>query len=137
MDISTVDSLLFNKLSLSDLCKLKLDFLAILHIKKQFMQQNFDEHTRVELQRFENQKQTSMLLNEFLEDAKRSHHNLKLLGMYDAPKRDPVKIYFEMSVKNLILGNRLTGPALAGDPGFAALLQKYYCSQVLLDRDPR
>jgi hypothetical protein len=34
VDISTVDSLLFNKFSLSDLCKLKLDFLAILHIKK-------------------------------------------------------------------------------------------------------
>lgn len=63
-----------------------------------------------------------MLLSEFLEDAKRCHHNLKLLAMYEAPKRDPVKIYFEISVKNLILSNRLTGPALAGDPGFATLL---------------
>lgn len=52
--ISVVDSLLFNQFSLSDLCKLKLDFLAILRLKKQFVQHNFDEHTRVELLRFEN-----------------------------------------------------------------------------------
>lgn len=55
-EISIVDSLLFNNFSLSDLCKLKLDFLAILYMRKQFVVQNFDEHTRVELQRFEHQK---------------------------------------------------------------------------------
>jgi len=76
-------------------------------------------------------------MNEFMEDAKRCHQNLKLLGVYDAARRDPAKIYFEISVKNLVLSNRLTGPALAGDPGFASLLQKYYCSQISLDRDPR
>lgn len=47
--ISVVDELLFNQFTLSELCKLKLDFLALLRLKKQLLQSNFDEHTRVEM----------------------------------------------------------------------------------------
>ena len=58
----------------------------------------------------------------YLADAKRTAENLNLLGIYESEKRDPFKIYIEMSTKNLIVGNRLSGPCLASDPHIANLL---------------
>lgn len=59
---------------------------------------------------------------QYLADAKRTADNLDLLGIYRSEKRDPFKIYMEMSTKNLIIGNRLSGPCLASDPHVARLL---------------
>ena len=63
-DISIVDRFLYNNFTVAQLVKVKLDFLAILHLKKAFISQNFDEHTRVELLRFEEQCETGALMHE-------------------------------------------------------------------------
>lgn len=52
-EISIVDDLLYNQFTMLELCKLRIDFLSILYTKKSLMYQNFDEHTIVEIQRFE------------------------------------------------------------------------------------
>ena len=51
--ISYVDFYFLNNFSTVELVKLKLEFLALLSLKKEFMQDNFDELTFIELQRFE------------------------------------------------------------------------------------
>ena len=51
--ISHVDSFLLNNFSTVELVKLKLEFLAVLSSKKEFVSHNFDEITFIELQRFE------------------------------------------------------------------------------------
>ena len=39
-------------------------------------------------------------------------------------------MYFELSVKDLILSNRITGPALAEDMNVSKVLHKFFSSQV-------
>ena len=52
-EISVVDDFLFNEFRLVDLIKIKLDFLSILYLKKDYMHHNFDIKTNIELNRFE------------------------------------------------------------------------------------
>lgn len=52
-EISMVDKFLFNEFKLVDLIKLKLDFLAVIHQKKDLLQHNFDVKTNIEMNRFE------------------------------------------------------------------------------------
>jgi hypothetical protein len=52
-EISMVDKFLYNEFKLVDLIKLKLDFLALIYLKKDMLQHNFDIKTNIELNRFE------------------------------------------------------------------------------------
>jgi hypothetical protein len=51
--VSVVDQVLYNEFTLLQLCKLKLDFISILCLKKEHLQTNFDEQTKIEIRRFE------------------------------------------------------------------------------------
>lgn len=53
VEISVVDEFLLNEFRLVDLIKIKLDFLSILYLKKDFMSHNFDIKTNIELNRFD------------------------------------------------------------------------------------
>ena len=51
--VSHIDILLFNQFSLPELCKLKLDFLAFLTMRKDLLSQTMNQLTKIELIRFE------------------------------------------------------------------------------------
>jgi hypothetical protein len=51
--VSAVDQVLYNEFTLLQLCKLKLDFISILCLKKEHLQANFDDQTKIEIRRFE------------------------------------------------------------------------------------
>jgi hypothetical protein len=72
-------------------------------------------------------------MNEFLKDAEKVYHNLKILDVYSkSSNRDPIKIYLEISTKNLIIGNKLCGPTLVSDQYFCCTIQKFFCTKVEL-----
>jgi hypothetical protein len=55
-------------------------------------------------------------MNEFVQDAEKLYHNLNVLDIFcKSQNRDPIKIYMEISTKNLIVANKLCGPILASD----------------------
>ena len=60
---------------------------------------------------------------------------MKSLGKFKAKQHDPVKIYFEKSLKNLVLGNTLTGPALSNDHNLSSMLNSFFCTKVNLNKD--
>ena len=64
--VSVVDKFLFNEFTISQLCKIKLDFIAILCLKKEYMQANFDEHTLIEIDRFEQQASSLVMHDVYL-----------------------------------------------------------------------
>ena len=51
--VSHIDMLLFNQFTLPELCKLKLDFLAFLTMRKDLFVQTMNQLTKIELIRFE------------------------------------------------------------------------------------
>lgn len=73
-----MDDFLFNEFRLVDLIKIKLDFLSILYLKKDFMQHNFDIQTNIELNRFEQQKDSYILMDEYVKDLEVHANNLSL-----------------------------------------------------------
>ena len=55
-------------------------------------------------------------MNEFIQDAEKLYYNLNILDVFcKSLNRDPIKIYMEISTKNLIVANKLCGPILASD----------------------
>ena len=69
---------MFNEFRLVDLIKIKLDFLSLLYLKKDFMQHNFDIQTNIELNRFEQQKDSYILMDEYVKDLEVNANNLSL-----------------------------------------------------------
>ena len=49
--------------------------------------------------------------------------------------QDAGKIYFQKSLKNLILSNKISGPSLSSDLNIQKLISKYYSSSVSMRRD--
>lgn len=66
--VSEIDRLLFNQFSSLELCKLRLDFLSILCLKKEFMYQNFDEETKKLVYEFEKQSQNYFRNDDYFDD---------------------------------------------------------------------
>ena len=62
------------------------------------------------------------MMNEYQEEIANTAKNMFDSGTLKLEVQDPNKIYFQKSLKNLILGNRLTGPALSSDESFSQLL---------------
>ena len=62
------------------------------------------------------------MLNEYQLEIADTAKNMYDAGALKLEGQDPNKIYFQKTLKNLILGNRLTGPALASDQNFSSLL---------------
>ena len=86
------------------------------------MQENFDEHTTSELMQFHTQRQTAHLLGQMYEDEMDRIQALLKKKNIVLEKSDASKIYAELSVKDLILGNRLTGPSLCLNQKLASVL---------------
>lgn len=133
--IELIDSFLYNNFTNIELVKLKLDFLAILQLKKDEMLANFDITTGKELLRFEQQMKTNTLMDQYVKDLETYAVQLnKKALLIDLSQQDPVKMYFQNSVKQLILSNRLTGPALCNDFNTASLLKNFYCTKIVLEK---
>lgn len=99
------------------------------------MQQNFDIQTNRELLRFEQQMKSNILMDEYVKDLENHALNLNRQGLLiDLTQQDPVKMYFQSSIKALILSNRITGPALCNDINTSNLLENFYSSKVSLEK---
>lgn len=112
--ISEVDEILYNHFNALELCKLRLEFLALLSLKKEFLFQNFDDETSILVSRFEEQIRTNTN-PDYLADVRQMVSHLRKKGKLHNDNMDPVKMYFQKTLKSLILGNVLTGPALCMD----------------------
>jgi len=78
---------------------------------------------------------TNILMDEYIRDLEGYALNLnKKAKLIDLSLQDPVKMYFQNSIKNLILSNRITGPALCKDLNTATLLKNFYCTKVVLEK---
>jgi len=55
---------------------------------------------------------------------------------FNEAQHDPVKVYIEKSLKNLVLGNFLTGPSLCGDHTLSRLLNQFYTTKIDMRKDP-
>ena len=82
-EISVVDEFLLNEFRLVDLIKIKLDFLSILYLKKDFMSHNFDIKTNIELNRFDQQKDSLILMDEYVKDLETHAGTLSSQGLLD------------------------------------------------------
>lgn len=74
-------------------------------------------------------------MDEYIRDVENCAKDLNSKGtLIDLTHQDPVKMYFHLSVKALILSNRITGPALCGDSNTGGLLENFYCTKILLEK---
>lgn len=98
------------------------------------MQANFDEITLIELERFEKQVQSNIMMNEYIADVENTARNLYTDGMLRDEEEDPIKMFFHTSLKCLVLHNRFTGPSLSNDVNTARIIDYAYCNQVRIAR---
>lgn len=92
------------------------------------MQANFDEITLIELERFDKQVQSNIMMNEYIADVENTARNLYADGMLRDEQEDPIKLFFHTSLKCLVLHNRFTGPSLSNDVNMARIIDYAYCS---------
>ena len=101
--ISDVDDFLFNHFTAWELCKLRLELLAILSLKKEHLQHNFDDETNLLLFQFEEQVRTNHGSNDFCRDIRNLVTTLRKQGKFQEVGMDPVKMYFQKTLKSFIL----------------------------------
>ena len=65
------------------------------------MQANFDEITLIELERFDKQVQSNIMMNEYIADVENTARNLYADGMLRDEQEDPIKLFFHTSLRSL------------------------------------
>ena len=74
-------------------------------------------------------------MDEYVKDLEIHANGLSSQGLLDLNVQDPVKMFFQNSIKDLILGNRITGPALCNDNILSKLFKDFYSSTTSMKKD--